>query len=685
MVCACRAWNLHPLTVTVIGVAAWKRSRYLVWTRTMTKPRGTDGSLLSSLPWTLYALVFSLAPHAQFLPWWITTAFLVCAVWRFVIEKRRRPLPSTWIRAFLALLCFLGVLVSFGTVSGVGPGSALLAVMAALKLLETRKRRDQFVLLFICIFLVMSSLLREQYLWSLPYLIVGVFLIMTAWLRVSALAGESARRSFATGGRLVLTAVPLAIAMWIFFPRIATPFWAVPMDTGTASSGISDSMSPGDISSLSLSDAVAFRVTFPGTVPEPRDRYWRGLVLTQFNGRTWSGNDPYRGARVNEQVKTIGRQIDYQITMEPTRQPWVFSLDMPASWNLPRTFMGPQQQLARSRPIDQRISFEAVSFLDYRTEVELTDFARDFFRRVPAESNPKTQQLAAQMRAQAGSDAEYVEAVLMMFHEQEYFYTLEPPALGRNSVDQFMFDTMRGFCEHYASAFAVMMRAAGVPARVVLGYQGGEMNPMGGHMIVRQSDAHAWNEVWFEDEGWRRVDPTAAVAPNRIEVGRSASMFDGTAAAWGFSTPSRLLYQLTLTWDALDAQWNEWVLGYGPENQNRLMESLGMDDPDWRKMMLTLVGIVVGLILLISLVLSLRYRPPKRDRAAILYRRFIKKSGVDPLTGETPAVFAARAESESELPAAAVHDITSSYLDARYGPSDPRSLQRLETAISNLP
>lgn len=651
----------------------------------MTKPRGTDGSLLSSLPWTLYALVFSLAPHAQFLPWWITTAFLVCAVWRFVIEKRRRPLPSTWIRAFLALLCFLGVLVSFGTVSGVGPGSALLAVMAALKLLETRKRRDQFVLLFICIFLVMSSLLREQYLWSLPYLIVGVFLIMTAWLRVSALAGESARRSFATGGRLVLTAVPLAIAMWIFFPRIATPFWAVPMDTGTASSGISDSMSPGDISSLSLSDAVAFRVTFPGTVPEPRDRYWRGLVLTQFNGRTWSGNDPYRGARVNEQVKTIGRQIDYQITMEPTRQPWVFSLDMPASWNLPRTFMGPQQQLARSRPIDQRISFEAVSFLDYRTEVELTDFARDFFRRVPAESNPKTQQLAAQMRAQAGSDAQYVEAVLMMFHEQEYFYTLEPPALGRNSVDQFMFDTMRGFCEHYASAFAVMMRAAGVPARVVLGYQGGEMNPMGGHMIVRQSDAHAWNEVWFEDEGWRRVDPTAAVAPNRIEVGRSASMFDGTAAAWGFSTPSRLLYQLTLTWDALDAQWNEWVLGYGPENQNRLMESLGMDDPDWRKMMLTLVGIVVGLILLISLVLSLRYRPPKRDRAAILYRRFIKKSGVDPLTGETPAVFAARAESESELPAAAVHDITSSYLDARYGPSDPRSLQRLETAISNLP
>ena len=334
----------------------------------MAKPRGTDGSLLSSLPWTLFALAFAMAPHVVFLPVWVTAAFVVCAAWRFVIEKRRRPLPSTWFRAFLALLCFLGVLATYSTISGVGPGSALLAVMAALKLLETRKRRDQFVLLFIAIFLVMSSLLREQYLWSLPYLLLGVFLIMAAWLRVSAVATEPVRRSFATGGRLIMYAVPLAVAMWIFFPRIATPFWAVPMDTGTATSGLSDKMSPGDISSLSLSDAVAFRVTFPGVVPEPRDRYWRGLVLTRFNGRTWTSNDPFEGPRVHEQVTGSGETIAYQITMEPTRQPWVFALDMPWSWNLPRTFMGPQQQLARARPIDQRIAYEAESYLDYRTE-----------------------------------------------------------------------------------------------------------------------------------------------------------------------------------------------------------------------------------------------------------------------------------------------------------------------------
>jgi len=615
------------------------------------------------------ALAFSLAPHVLFLPFWITGAFFVCAGWRYVIEKRRRPLPSTWFRAFLALLCFLGVLATYSTISGVGPGSALLAVMAALKLLETRQRRDQFVLLFIAIFLVMSSLLREQYLWSLPYLLLGVFLIMTAWLRISAVATEPARRSFATGGRLILYAAPLAVAMWIFFPRIATPFWAVPMDTGTATSGLSDTMSPGDISSLSLSNEVAFRVTFPGAIPEPRDRYWRGLVLTIFNGRTWTSNDPFQGPRVHEQVSGSGE---------------TFALDMPWSWSLPRTFMGPQQQLARYRPIDQRVSYEGESYLKYRTDVALTDFARRWYQRVPQESNERTRELAQQMRAEAGSDAAFVEAVLMKFHEEEFFYTLEPPPLGSDPVDRFLFETRRGFCEHYASAFAVMMRSAGIPTRVVLGYQGGEVNPMGGHMIVRQSDAHAWNEVWFEGHGWRRVDPTAAVAPDRIEIGRAGSMMGGAASAWGLSAPSALLHQLTLTWDAMNAKWNEWILGYGPENQDKFMEWLGMDDPDWRKMMLTLVGLVVGLILLISLILSLRYRAPKRDRAAILYSRFVKRSGLEPVTGETPAVFAARAESDSQIPAEKIGEITDTYLDARYGPANLAALQKLESAISAL-
>lgn len=653
----------------------------------MTKARGTDGSLLASLPWTLGAIVFSLAPHVQFLPFWITTAFIVCAAWRYLIEWRRKSLPSPLLRVLLALGCFLGVFVTYETISGVGPGSALLAIMAALKLLETRKRRDQFVLLFIAIFLVMSSLLREQYLWSLPYLLLAVFLIMTAWLRVSAAASETAGRSFATGGRLVLYAAPLAIAMWIFFPRIATPFWAVPMDTGTGTSGISDSMSPGDISSLSLSDAVAFRVTFDGTVPEPRDRYWRGLVLTVFNGRSWTQNDPNEGPfGVIENVSPSGAPVTYQVTLEPTRQQWVFALDMPWSWSERDFFIGPQKQLARSRPIDQRIAYEATSYLEYRTNVsDSFDRFGDFYQSIPTQSNSRTQRLAREMRAAAGSDAAYIEAVLMKFHEEEYFYTLEPPPLGSNPVDRFLFDTQRGFCEHYASAFAVMMRAAGIPARVVLGYQGGELNPMGGHMIVRQSDAHAWNEVWLDGVGWYRVDPTSAVAPERIEIGVSGSLLEGAAFAWGMSASSELWHQLTLTWDVMNAKWNEWVLGYGPDNQNRFMEWLGMSDPDWRKMIWTLIAVVTAIILLISFLLALRYRAPKRDRAIILYERFVRRSGVELLTGETPAVFAARAEAESPLPAETIQEITSSYLKARYGPFDPVAMQHLESAVATMP
>ncbi|MDH3612150.1 MAG: DUF3488 and transglutaminase-like domain-containing protein [Gammaproteobacteria bacterium] len=650
----------------------------------MAKPRGTDGSLLTSLPWTLAAIVFSLAPHVQFLPLWITAACVFCGAWRYVIERRRRPLPSTWLRVLLALTCFLGVLATYSTISGVGPGSALLAIMAALKLLETRKRRDQFVLLFIAIFLVMSSLLREQHLWSLPYLLVAVLLIMTAWLRVSAVGEEPARRSFATGGRLLLYTAPLAIAMWIFFPRLASPFWAVPMDTGTATSGISDSMSPGDISSLSMSNAVAFRVKFTDVIPEPRDRYWRGLVLTLFNGRTWNSNDPFEGPQVHEQVSGNGDPIAYQITLEPTRQHWVFALDMPWSWSLPKTFMGPQQQLARGRPIDQRVAYEATSYLDYRTDVALTRYARSWYERVPEQSNKRTQALAKQMRASAASESAYIEAVLMKFHEEEYFYTLQPPPLGSNPVDRFLFDSKRGFCEHYASAFAVMMRAGGIPARVVLGYQGGELNPMGGHMIVRQSDAHAWNEVWLDGIGWYRVDPTAAVAPERIESGISESLLDGVASAWGMSASFAFMHQLTLTWDAMNAKWNEWVLGYGPENQERFMAWLGMSDPDWRKMIWTLVAVVIGIILLISLLLSLRYRPPARDRAAILYERFVNKAGIELLTGETPAVFAQRAAAESPIPADVIDEITSTYLDARYGPVDPVAMRRLESAVAAM-
>jgi transglutaminase-like putative cysteine protease len=527
----------------------------------------------------------------------------------------------------------------------------------------------------------MSALLREQYIWSLPYLLIAVFFIVTAWLRVSATPSESARQSFLTGSRLVLYAAPLAVAMWIFFPRIAIPFWAVPMDTGTATSGISDSMSPGDISALSMSNAVAFRVRFDGTVPAPRELYWRGLVLTVFNGRSWSLNDPFEGPRVHEEVTVQGDPVGYEITLEPTRQQWVFALDMPWTWTLERTFMGPQHQLARALPVDQRISYQAVSYPQFKMNVDLTEYARAWYQRIPDGSNPETQALAREMHEAAGSDTAYINAVLAKFNEEEYFYTLQPPALGSNSVDRFLFDTRQGFCEHYASAFAVLMRAANIPARIVLGYHGGELNPMAGHMTVRQSDAHAWNEVWLDGQGWYRIDPTAAVAPERIDYSVSDAAFEGLGTAWGFSAPSRLAHNLTLAVDALNAKWNEWVLGYGPENQNKFMEWLGMRDPSWRKMMLTMIGAVFFLIAVISVLLALRYRSPDKDPAAILYQRFTKKTGLEPETGETATRFARRARLANVLPRSTIDSVTTAYYEARYGPADAAAIMRLKNAV----
>ncbi|MDJ0758097.1 MAG: DUF3488 and transglutaminase-like domain-containing protein [Woeseiaceae bacterium] len=648
----------------------------------MAKPRGTDGALLHSLPLTTVAVALSFAPHTPFVPIWITAILLGSSLWRYSVERRRGNLPHPVVRAILALLCFLGVFFTYDTISGVGPGSALLAVMAAMKFLETRRRRDQFVLLFIAIFLTMSALLREQYLWSLPFLVVSLMVTLTAWLQMSADSTAGIRQSAATGSRMLLYAAPVAIAMWIFFPRIATPFWSVPIDTGSAISGLDDQMSPGDISSLSLSNAVAFRVYFKTDPPPQKDLYWRGLILTEFSSRTWSVSDSGTGIGdpPEKQLDVYGEPYYYQVTLEPTRLQWLFALDMPYDWKMNNSFMGHQQQLLSEHPVDQRIRYDVVSFPEYRAGVDIKPRWRARYEHLPPDSNPRTVALAKEMRAAADNDLAFIRNILQMFSEESYFYTLQPPALGRDPVDQFLFDTRQGFCEHYASAFAVMMRAAGIPSRVVLGYQGGEMN--GDYMIVRQADAHAWTEVWLEGLGWRRFDPTAAVAPERVDAGRAGAVFEGIGEAWGMSAPSEFVYNLSLTWDSINAKWNELVLGYGPENQERFMEWLGMDNPDWRKMMFTLIGLVAGFVFLISMLMFYRNLPPRPDPAARLYRRFVKRTGLELQTGETPDAFAARAASGSKLCEADIVAVTRAYLAARYDPTNENSLVALQNAVS---
>jgi hypothetical protein len=346
--------------------------------------------------------------------------------------------------------------------------------------------------------------------------------------------------------------------------------------------------------------------------------------------------------------------------------------------------MGPQQQLARSFPIDQRVQYTVTSYPDFRVGTELSTLYRNWYSELPDDGNSRTRELAQAMRAEVESDQAFVEAVLNMLHEEEFYYTLEPPPLGSNPVDRFLFETRRGFCEHYASAFAVMMRSVGIPARIVLGYQGGEVNPLGGHLIVRQSDAHAWTEIWLDELGWWRIDPTAAVAPERVDIGAGDAALDGIGQAWGFSAPSMWVYQVAMAWDAMNAKWNEWILGYGPDTQSAFMKWLGMHEPTWRKMLLSLVILVVGLIMAISLLLMLRYRPPRKDEAALLFARYVRKTGMEPRTGETASVFALRVREAGVISSEIVESVTSAYMDARYSNEDGAT-ERLQKAVAAIP
>src|SRR5690606_7385087 len=377
--------------------------------------------------------------------------------------------------------------------------------------------------------------LYGQSLLLLPYMLFAAWLLTVTLLRTHQLtAAMPMREAAALTGRMLLIALPLAALLFLFFPRLPGQFWALPA-RDQASTGVSDEMSPGDVSELSVSGAIAFRVRFHDDAPPPSELYWRGPVLHDFDGRTWRRAS---AVFVPQQIVTSGPAYRYRLTLEPHQRRWVFALDAPSEWPRARAFRTPDLQLLTpaQSPVSTLTSFELESHTRYEVAGALPHAMRNADLHLPPDRNPRTLALAREMRGRVSSDAAFVEAVLAMFREQEFFYTLEPPRLELHSVDDFLFNTRRGFCEHFASAFTVLARAAGTPARVVTGYQCGEFNPLGGYFIVRQSDAHAWSEVWLEGRGGVRVDPTAAVAPERIESGGLAA-----ALAEDEPVPGRML------------------------------------------------------------------------------------------------------------------------------------------------
>ena len=487
----------------------------------------------------------------------------------------------------------------FHTLFGREVGVTLLILLATLKLLELRAVRDATVLIYLSSFIIITNFFYSQSIPTALFMLFTLLVIMATWVHLQTGNLEFKPR-LRIAGILLLQAIPLSLIIFVLFPRVQGPLWGMPQDA-YASSGLSDTMAPGSMSKLSLSDAVAFRVTFNDKAPPREQMYWRGPVLWDFDGTTWK-----RGLNATLRSPTLadaGMPVDYTVTLEPHNKPWLFALDMPTKISIP-AFLAPDFQLLSRTPVNARTRYNASSMLSYRANLDEPPQQLRRALALPQGYNPQARRLAAEWRARSDSDISIVRTALSYFNQNGFEYTLEPPLLGINSVDDFLFGSKKGFCEHYAGSFVFLMRAAGIPARVVTGYQGGEYNDLGGYYILRQSDAHAWAEVWLQDRGWVRIDPTAAIAPARIQSGLNAALPDNAALPFLARTQSPFLLRLRFNLDALTNQWNQWVLGYNTERQFAFLTRLGMEDITWQKLainMLAGVALLVGIFTLIML------------------------------------------------------------------------------------
>ncbi len=626
------------------------------------------------LNWLIAGLLLVIAPHALRMPLWVSGVFLLLLCWRLLADQRHWPLPARGHRRLqavkhgLAIGIFVGIYLSFRGHIGRDAGLALLIVLMGLKLLELKTPRDYYVVVFLGYFLAITNFFFSQGM-ATALLMLLVVMVMTASLisindREERLGSISRLRLSA---RIILQSLPMMLLAFLLFPRIQGPLWGLPADAYGNLSGLSETMSPGDISRLSLSDAVAFRVRFDGKLPGKRERYWRGPVFWHSDGRSWSSGEG--GKLPPAPLFVYGQPYTYTVTLEPHNKRWLFALEMPGSAQAPARLSGDFQLLA-DRPVHTRMRYRLQSFTRFRSS-KISARARQLALQLPDGFHPRSISMARDWRRRLRDPERIIRQAMDYFRQQAFYYTLTPPPLAGDSVDEFLFGTRRGFCEHYAAAFTILMRAAGIPARVVTGYQGGEYNPLGEYLLVRQRDAHAWSEVWLEDRGWVRMDPTAAVSPARIEQGSQSLAGKPAAMPLGLdrnATLQRIWRDLGDLVDAVNNGWNQWILGYGPQRQRELLQRLGMRSPDWRAMALWLLaGTTLTLVSLAAWLLL--QRRPRQDGARRLYDRFCRKlarQGLQRRPSEGPLAFARRATSLRQGDAEGIKQVTELYIASRY-------------------
>lgn len=618
--------------------------------------------------WLLAAAALTAAPHAMWLPGWISALCMLLLAWRGLLLWRGSRPPHRLLLLCITLAVAVGVRTEFGQFFGKDPGVALLALLLGLKLLETRAARDIRSAVLLCLFLQLSIFLEDQSLPIATLALCGTLLTLGALVALSDPAGRFGSQ-LRTAATLLMQGIPFMLALFLLFPRIQGPLWGLPADAFSARTGLSDTMTPGSISELGLSSAIAFRARFEGDAPLQGQRYWRGPVLTDFDGRTWRAR-PFRESDTPFYTVT-GSRIDYELTLEAHNRRWLLALDYPGPASPAIRHASDHHALAL-RPIQTRSRFNLSAWPESKIGLDENANTLAAAIQLPPASNPRTTRLARELADGARSHAEILDLVTAYLRAQQYRYTLRPPPLGEHPNDEFLFDTRRGFCEHFASAFVVMMRAAGVPARVVTGYQGGELNPIDGYLVVRQSDAHAWAEVWLADRGWLRVDPTALAAPERIEDGLAEALAQDADLPLLMRANMHWLRDLRHQWEALSNAWNQRVLGYNPERQRALLERLGLAGNGIASLIALLAG--AGLAIFIGLYLWAKRSNQPKDPLLIAWDRFsarLARADLARHPWEGPEAYGRRLAEALPDQAPALLAICSSYAELRYGRRRP--------------
>jgi transglutaminase-like putative cysteine protease len=646
------------------------------------KPAPLPPLSLINLRWLLVSMALVLAPMFLHLTPWVPIFALLIGAWRYSLAVRQQPLPGTRILLPMTLLSAGAIVASYGGSFGRDASVALLTLMLSMKLLESNNRRDAMLLISLSWFLSITTFLFTQSLLMGLYLAMPVFTLTITLLGISHPNGILPFRThWRLAASLLGQAIPVMLVLFMLFPRLAGPLWQMPSDATKAMTGLSESMSPGSISELSRSDETAFRAEFSGELPAPNQRYWRGPILWHFDGRTWRpGMQSLNPSE--ESLADKSDAVDYTVTLEPHNRTWLFALDVPATTPV-EGLMRPDHQLVARQPVNSRVRYQTRSFLTYRLQPELDEKTRLSALQLPKRGNLRTRELGKEWSTSGLEGEALVRKALAIYNDEPFVYTLSPPLLGRDGVDEFLFTTRRGFCEHYASSFVFLMRAAGMPARIVTGYQGGVVNPLGNYMIVRQSDAHAWAEVWLKNSGWVRIDPTAAVSPQRIESGLS-NLPAGEPVPLLARSGRSWMNQIYLGWDAINNGWNQWVLGYNQQRQLELLERFLGDK-------VSMYGLAIGMIAAVGLIMLaiswglLRSAVRKLDRLETAYRKFQRKLarvGILHEPHEGPLDFGRRAAAAMPEKARSVMDITTLYAHLRYGNTQtPDNIKTLEKEI----